>query len=272
MLFSVHQFPFPTRPRPLLFAHRGASLHAPENTMESFDLAVRLGGADVLELDVHLSADGEVVVLHDATLDRTTNGHGLARLKTLKELQDLDAGARFVSPSGGRPFADRNVVIPRLADVLRAFPNLGFNIEVKQGDPPMIRKVLAVLDACGPRDVLLTAGVHTIMESLEAAQPGCPLGLSGRQALDVLRAAWWGRPLPESWRGRSLQIPPWHRGFPVATKRLIRCAHAAGLDVHLWTINSPTLARKYVLREVDGIMSDDPAAIADTLIAARRSP
>lgn len=264
--------PFAKRARPLLFAHRGASLHAPENTLEAFDLAVRLSGADVLELDVHTSLDGEVVVLHDATVDRTTNGFGPVRLKTYKELSDLDAGARFVSPHGAAPFADRNVVIPRLRDVLRAFPKHAFNIEVKQADPPMLKALFAVLEAAGPRDVLLTAGVHAIMQTLEAAQPGCALGLSSKQALRVVRGCYGGPPLPEAWRGRALQIPPWHRGFPVATKRLIRYAQHAGLDVHVWTLNHPAKARKYLLRGVDGIMSDDPGALTEVMQAARRTP
>ncbi|HET6343343.1 MAG TPA: glycerophosphodiester phosphodiesterase family protein, partial [Myxococcota bacterium] len=103
---------FASRRRPLLFAHRGASRQAPENTLEAFDLAVRLG-ADVLEMDVHLSADGEVRVMHDARLERTTNGTGLLREHTCAALQRLDAGAKFLTSDGEPRFRDRGLVIPR---------------------------------------------------------------------------------------------------------------------------------------------------------------
>lgn len=250
---------YPGCRRPLLFAHRGASRLAPENTLEAFDLAVRCG-VDVLEMDVHMTRDGHIVVLHDADVGRTTAGAGLVAAYTLAELQALDAGAKFLTASGEPLFAGHGLVVPRLEDVLRAFPKVGFNIEVKPYTPTMVPAVLEVLDRVGPSDVLLAAGEHPVMQQLEAARPACPLGLSGAQAWQVFRSAFWGR-IPEAWRGRALQVPPRHRGLPVVSKRTLARARKAGLEVHLWTINSVHEARRWLALGIDGIMSDDPSAI-----------
>src|SRR5919204_389354 len=128
--------------RPVV-AHRGASAGAPENTADAFELAIR-HGADALELDVRLSADGVPVVIHDATLDRTTDGQGPVSGRTAAELQRLDAGARFTR-DGGRtfPFRGQGSRIPTLADVLRAFPEVPLLVEIKEvGAQRAVREVL----------------------------------------------------------------------------------------------------------------------------------
>src|SRR5918994_4145382 len=109
---------------PVNLAHRGASALAPENTLEAFRMAVE-AGAGGLELDVHLTRDGHVVVIHDETVDRTTGGTGAVAEMTLDELRGLDAGHDF-SPDGGStlPYRDRNVLVPTLAEVLREFPGV----------------------------------------------------------------------------------------------------------------------------------------------------
>jgi glycerophosphoryl diester phosphodiesterase len=254
---------YPTLPRPLLFAHRGASLHAPENTLEAFELGV-LQGANVLELDVHMTRDGEVVVMHDATVDRTTNGTGLVRDMTWAQLSELDAGYKFIDRSGRTFFRDRGVTVPKLADVLLAFPQMGFNIEVKQGEPSMIAQTLQVLDRIRPQNVLLTAGNDAIMRDLEAAKPSYPLGMSHGQC----RIAVKGGSL-EAFRGRAMQVPPRYLWMRVVTKKLLAKAHAAGVEVHVWTINTPSKAQPLVDLGVDGIMSDDPGVLVDVM---RRSP
>lgn len=256
--------------RPLLFAHRGASMHAPENTIESFEIAANLG-ADILELDVHQAKDGEVVVIHDARLERTTNGRGAVHALTYPELYALDAGYHFRAENGDHRFRGRDVFIPRLEDVLRGFPGVGFNIELKVGGPSMIRALGEVLERVGLGDdrILLTAGDPGIMQALEQANLGCSLGSSSEQVREVLSGCWLGRPPPESLRGRALQIPPRWRGLPVATRRLLQYAHSAGMEVHIWTINDPSAAQKWLQRGVDGLMTDDPTALAGVVIDFR---
>src|SRR5688572_12268010 len=120
----------------LHISHRGGALLAPENTLPAFRLAVERYRTQMLELDVHLSRDGEVVVAHDATLERCTNGAGPLAALTLAELQRLDAGFHF-SPDAGRtfPFRGQDARIPTLREVLRAFPGLRINLELKPDSP-----------------------------------------------------------------------------------------------------------------------------------------
>src|ERR687898_2309819 len=137
---------------PTNFAHRGDSTRVPENTLEAFRMAVE-AGAGGLELDVHLTRDGHVVVIHDETVDRTTGGTGAVAEMTLDELRGLDAGHDF-SPDGGStlPYRDRNVLVPTLAEVLREFPGVAVNIDMKVDSPGIEAAVLGVLreaDASG---------------------------------------------------------------------------------------------------------------------------
>jgi glycerophosphoryl diester phosphodiesterase len=252
---------FSDLPRPLLMAHRGASSHAPENTMAAFDLAVRLG-APVLELDVRASRDGELVVMHDATLERTTDGTGSVREHTWEEIAALDAGHHF-ERNGLTLFRDRGQRVPRLADVLAAFPEVGLNIELK--DRGMTRAVLDAVE--GHPHVLLAAHDDDTMAELVAEQPACALGLSFSEARATVLGAYRGR-VPAKFRGRALQVPPRHSRFafgllPIVTRRVLRGAHDAGVEVHLWTINEVEEAAHWLKLGVDGLFSDDVGTMLD---------
>src|SRR5215218_4316589 len=130
---------------PVNLAHRGASALAPENTIEAFRLAVE-AGAGGLELDVHMTRDGHIVVIHDATVDRTTSGSGAVSEMTIDELRGFDAGHNF-SPDGGsiRPYGGRNVRVPTLEDVLLEFPGVAVNIDIKAGGSGIEAAVLEVI-------------------------------------------------------------------------------------------------------------------------------
>ncbi|OGR07145.1 MAG: hypothetical protein A2341_03355 [Deltaproteobacteria bacterium RIFOXYB12_FULL_58_9] len=247
--------------RPLLMAHRGASRYAPENTLEAFDLAMRVG-AQVLEMDVRLTRDREVVVIHDATVARTTNGTGPVASLSAAELLRLDAGHNFEA-NGETLFRDGGCIVPRLEDVLKAFPNAGFNIEIK--DRGMAREVLDVLHRIGPQNVVLAAADDDVMAELVTFEPSCPRSLCRGEVKGFLVDAYRGRSL-QRFRGRALQIPVRHHRFawsllPVATRRVIDAAHAAGIEVHLWTVNDPKEASDWIARGVDGIFTDDPSAL-----------
>jgi glycerophosphoryl diester phosphodiesterase len=127
--------PYSANTRPLRFAHRGGSHLAPENTLAAFTLGARYG-ANALETDIQLTRDGEVVTIHDATVDRTTDGTGLVASSTLAELRRLDAGFRF-TPDGGAtyPMRGQGISIPTLAEVFAAFPTLRINIDLKAEIP-----------------------------------------------------------------------------------------------------------------------------------------
>jgi glycerophosphoryl diester phosphodiesterase len=263
--------PFAGFKRPLLFAHRGASAQAPENTFDAFDLAHRLG-AQVLEMDVHLSADGEVMVFHDATLDRTTDGSGPLAAHTCASLQQLDAGCKFTTRSGAHVFAGREVRIPRLQDLVEAFPNCGFNIEIKTAQPGLIEKVLKILEPLPPQQVVLAAEHHPIMQALEATfEQGSPyaLGLSREQVESIFKRSLLNQ-APTHLAHRALQVPPRHLCFPLASRRMVNLAHRAQLDVHVWVVNDPPQAQRLLQRGVDGLMTDDPGALLPIFETFRR--
>lgn len=142
-------------PRPLNMAHQGGAGLAPSNTIVAFRNALKVG-ADGLELDVHATKDGEVVVTHDDTVDRTTDGTGAVKDFTLAELKKLDAGYRFTPDNGQTyPYRGQGITIPTLREVLAEFPDQRINIEIKQSEPPIESKVLEVIDEMGMRDMVL---------------------------------------------------------------------------------------------------------------------
>ena len=250
-------------PKPRFFAHRGGALEAPENTIEAFRAGLD-AGADRLELDVHATSDGHVVVIHDETVDRTTDGSGLVREKTLAELQALDAGARFVADDGSRPFAGRGVVVPTLASVFEAFPGVPLNIEIKQNAPAIEAEVLEVLDRFDAREqVLLAAEVGEIMERIRRAAPGVPSGTSVDDGAEFLDS--WARGRLDAYtpRGIAFQVPPTFMDQPLVTREFVEVAHARGVEVHVWTIDEADEIERLLGLGVDGIMTDRPTVCAE---------
>ena len=158
---------------PVNLAHRGASALAPENTIEAFRLAVE-AGAGGLELDVHMTRDGHIVVIHDATVDRTTNGSGAVSEMTLDELRGFDAGHNF-SPDGGptRPYRGRGVRVPTLGEVLEEFPGVAVNIEIKAPTPGIEETVLGVLrEANASGRTLVVSTPHAIVKRFRKISAG----------------------------------------------------------------------------------------------------
>lgn len=249
-------------PRPRLFAHRGGAKVAPENTLAAFTAGLA-AGADRLELDVHATRDGHVVVIHDPTVDRTTNGTGEVRALTLAEIRELDAGYHFPGAANEYPYRGRGVRIPTLAELLEECPEAPLNIEIKQLDPPIEEEVLRTLDRYGARErVLLAAENGRIMERIRAAAPDV---LTSFSAEDVARfvEAWHGGQI-DSYRppGVALQIPPSFGDIELVTAESVEIAHRLGLEVHVWTIDDPDQMEALLDIGVDGIMTDVPLLAA----------
>jgi glycerophosphoryl diester phosphodiesterase len=250
-------------PCPRVFGHRGAASLAPENTLPSFAVAAALG-VGYLELDVHASRDGEVVVIHDAALDRTTDGSGPVRDHTWAQLAALDAGHRFSHDQRDFPFRAQGVRIPRLRGILGAFPELGINIEIKQADPPIVDAVLEAIGAARAEDrCLLTAEDDQIMAAIRrGADAGLATGMSTEDVRAFLDRLW-----RDDWRdyqppGRALQVPPAYAGIEIITEASVAAAHRLGLEVHAWTINDAADVERLLALGVDGIISDRPGLVA----------
>lgn len=245
----------------IIIAHRGASGHAPENTLEAFELAVR-EGADAFELDVRLSRDGAPVVMHDATLDRTTDRSGPVRAQTLVELRSMDAGYRF-TPDRGRafPFRGTGVRIPTLGEVLWTFPRMPILIEIKE---PEVQSAV--------RRVLVTEGATE--RCVVASERGEALGLfrespfaraaTGDEISTLYRSSLLRLPLPHA-AYRLLSVPARHRMLTVPTARFVSAASRLGCPVHVWTVNDAATAKALWARGVAGIVTDVP----ETIRAAR---
>ncbi|HEY8515872.1 MAG TPA: glycerophosphodiester phosphodiesterase [Candidatus Binatia bacterium] len=252
-------------PRPRLFAHRGGARIAPENTLAAFAAGLA-AGADRLELDVHATRDGHVVVIHDPTVDRTTDGTGEVREMTLAELQRLDAGFHFAGPRGDFPYRARGVCVPTLAQLLEAFPGVPLNIEIKQCEPAIEEAVLDVLDRFRARDqVLLAAEDASIMERIRAAAPDMLTSFSALDVLGFVTALQNGQIDTYQPPGIALQIPPAFGDIELVTAESVAAAHRLGLEVHVWTIDEPDEMERLLDLGVDALMSDVPGLAAEVL-------
>jgi glycerophosphoryl diester phosphodiesterase len=241
----------------LVIAHRGNSAFCPENTLVSFQRGIALG-ADALEFDIRVSRDGKAVVIHDPTLDRTTNGTGPVGALTLDELQRLDAGYRF-TPDGGRtfPFRGQGITIPTLEMVLSTFAGVHMIIEIKTRDASAeVKRLLTAAGAAGR--VLIGAFDDAAITPFRDS----PFAHSGsRRELIRLyaRALVPGRPsrLPF----QALAIPPRFRGIPLPVLRFARMARHAGGTTHVWTVDDPAQAGRFWAGDVNGIITNDPGTI-----------
>jgi glycerophosphoryl diester phosphodiesterase len=262
--------PYLALPTPHLFGHRGASGEAPENTIVAFERAWKQG-VPFLETDCHATKDGEIVACHDAAVERTTDGSGEIRTLRMTELERLDAGYRFSPDGRTHPFRGRGVRIPRLADLLAAFPEARFNLEIKQAEPPIAEQVVELIAKLGALDrVLLAADEPEILEHVRSLRAGTALGMSRADALEFFRAVHEGRMDAYRAPGHALQIPPEFMGQPLVTPQVMAAAHRAGLVVHVWTVNDPARMAVLLASGVDGLMSDFPARLVEA--AHRAAP
>ncbi len=241
----------------LVIAHRGNSMHAPENTLESLHQGVALG-ADGLEFDVRLSADGVPVLMHDATLDRTTDGTGPLAHRTLAELRALDAGYRFTR-DGGRsfPWRGKGIRVSTLDEALAAFPHTPCIVEIKapEAAEPFVRAV----EARDAKDYVL---VGSFSDTVHALLAGRGFHISASKP-DVKRLFW--RSLLFRGAGAALyqacSVPPRWKRIPVPVLRFSRMLRALGIPTHCWTVNDPRLARRLWDGGVNAVLSDDPGTM-----------
>ncbi len=249
--------------RPRVFGHRGAAALAPENTLPSFAVASQLG-AHYLELDVHGTADGTIVVLHDESVDRTTESTGPVRAMRWSEVERLDAGYRYSPDGSSYPYRAQGVRIPTLEAVLRAFPNHRFNIEIKQGEPSIVDETVAILRNAGrAQKTLLAAEKGSIMERIrDAVGDEIVTGSSTDDVLEFFNRLEAGTLAGYRPPGVALQIPPQVGDRVLVEPRSLTAAHDLGVEVHVWTINDRAEIDRLLALGVDGIMSDAPGLIS----------
>jgi glycerophosphoryl diester phosphodiesterase len=246
--------------RPLVYAHRGGAALRPENTIAAFDHGLSVG-ADGLELDVHLSSDGVVVVHHDATLERTTSGKGRIASLAADELRRVDAGHWFAPPQPGDepfPFRGRGFGVPRLREVLARYPGVPLIIELKVNDPELARRTIDDIRAEGAVDrVSFGSFGWRVLQAARAYEPRIPTGASKEEVRWALYRSWvhWTPGTPQY---RELQVPERSGGTTIISRRFIRYAHRAGLPVKIWTVDDPQDIRRLIEWGADAIISDRP--------------
>jgi glycerophosphoryl diester phosphodiesterase len=281
---SAAQNPWLER-RVLNMAHQGGEDEAPSSTLYAFKRAVGLG-ADMLELDVHATADGELVVIHDARVDRTTNGSGFVGDMTVAQVQALDAAHNFVPgrnavsglPAESYPFRGVRIGvkpppagygpddfrIPTLREVFEAFPNVPINIEIKgRADYDMgsflrhAELLAAFLNGAGRMDVIVVSFNDLAVERFHELAPrfGVAPGISGVARFEAGLSPGEGVV--------ALQVPPQFGGVPVASPEFVRDAHARGYAVHVWPSGGEDDAfyNAHLDMCADGIMPSRPSGL-----------
>ena len=260
-MIALAEFSPPGLARPLVFAHRGGAALRPENTMVAFDHGLSLG-ADGLELDVHLSRDGVVVVHHDDTLDRTTSAHGPIAARTADELAAVDAGYRFTPDAKVRapqyPFRGQQIGIPRLRAVLERHRQARVIIELKTPAAELAHRTIDDVRAAGALERVVLGSFH--WRALNAArryEPRIPTGAASeetRWALYRSRLRW---PLGRT-KYREFQVPERAGTTVVVTPQFIAHAHRAGLPVRIWTVDDRADMLRLLEWGADSVISDRP--------------
>jgi glycerophosphoryl diester phosphodiesterase len=224
---------------------------------------------DALESDIHMTRDGHVVVSHDPDGARCCGVAREIRRSTLAEVQSWDAGWGFAAPDGARPFAGRGHRIPALEEVLRAFPSTRLNLDIKQTSPSMVGPLVALLRREKAEDRVTLASFH--LRTLLRARLG---GYRGDTALPRAEVITMLKAPPGlfaflPWRGTAAQLPVAGGRFRFDTSEMVARCHRIGLRLDFWTINDPGEARRLLALGADGIMTDDPRAIAPVFAEVR---
>jgi glycerophosphoryl diester phosphodiesterase len=256
--------------RPLVIAHRGGAGLWPENTLYAFGRAASLG-VDVIEFDVRSTADGALVVFHDATVERTTEGRGPVGAMTLDEVKRLDAAYRW-TPDGGRTFPLRGsgVRVPTLEEVFAALPEMRFVIEPKRGTSSTAGALCRVVRGRAMTEKVLVASfTQAVLEEFRRECPGVATSAGPGEVSKFLALSKAGLGASYSPSMQAVQIPEYAGGVRVITKGLVEAAHERNLEVHAWTVNDASAMSGLIELGVDGIMTDYPDRLMALLERAR---
>lgn len=245
--------------RPLVIAHRGGAGLWPENTLYAFEHAAAFG-VDVIETDVRATSDGELVVFHDESVGRTTDGAGPLAALTLAELKRLDAAYRFTTDGGKSfPLRGRGVTVPTLREVFTALPRMRFNIEPKSGAPSLAAPLCRLIRESEMTDrVMVASFTGSTLAEFRRECPEVATSASTGEAMKFLSLYEAGLATSYSPAMQALQVPERAGGLRVLTRGFVEAAHGRNLRVHAWTINDEGDMRRLIETGVDGVMTDYP--------------
>lgn len=257
-------------------------MEAPSSTLFAMDQAVS-AGADALELDLHPTSDGRIVIMHDDTIDAYTNASGLVRQMTLAELRTLDMAYNFVPEKDniegvskdeadaiyrGRGPEDPLFSVVTLDDVLQRYPDRYLNLDIKEnlGDEIGYEAMVAdlIVKAGAVDRTIVASFLHEVLERFRVEFPSFSTSASPIEALEFYDA-YMNNHRPEKTPFEALQIPAVYSGVEYLDGRFVSFAHDLGIAVHVWTINDVDLMKRMIEIGVDGIMTDRPSVLADVL-------
>jgi glycerophosphoryl diester phosphodiesterase len=266
--------------RVIAYAHQGGAWESPSSTTYGIARALA-AGATAIELDVHATADGELVVCHDATVDRTTASTGLIASFTLAELRQLDFSYWFIPgadvtpdhdeneyPYRGRAPSDPSFGIATLREVLEQFPGVVLNLDIKQTAPmvaPYEEALARLLAEFGRTDdVMVASFLDPATDAFRKYAPGVPTSAGTMATAEFWRAVHDGAPVPET-PAVAYQVPERQGDLVVVDEAFVEAAHGAGKAVHVWTVNEVAAMERLLGLGVDGIISDLPTALSGVL-------
>jgi glycerophosphoryl diester phosphodiesterase len=254
-----------------VFAHRGGRTLGPENTIEAFDRGLA-AGAEGLELDVHLSADGVAVVHHDPDLDRCTDHRGPLCALTAAALAAVDAAWSFDEGSGF-PLRGRGIGVPALADVLSRYPAIPVIVEIKAPTAETARAVVETLRAARALDrVCVGSFSQTALDAVRALEPRLATSASREESQRALYRSWCGVAIRRRPPYRAFQVPEQAGRLTVVSPRFIRAVHRRHVPIQVWTVNEEADMRRLLDWGVDGLITDRPdlaVAVRDAWVRAR---
>ena len=266
---SSHPY-YENAPKPMVIAHQGGDNVRPGDTLPAFQHAVDIG-ADVLEMDAHITKDSQIVLMHDERVDRTTNGTGLIEEMTLAELKELDAAYMWTQDGGQTyPYRGQNITVPTLEELFQKFPGMRYVIEIKKTQNPIDAPLCSLIRNYGMQDKVMVASFHD--EAMANFRSTCPeVATSGSRnevTSFVLLSKLYLTGFMRNLQFQSLQVPyetSESYGIPIMTREFIDLAHARNVRIEPWTVNDAQLMKQYMDWGVDGIMTDDPDLMLDIL-------
>jgi glycerophosphoryl diester phosphodiesterase len=266
--------------RVIAYAHQGGAWESPSSTRHAIAHALEAGATGV-ELDVHATADGELVVCHDATVDRTTAGQGTIASFTLAQLRAMDFSYWWIPgadvtpgrpeadyPFRGRAPGDRSFGIATLREVLEEFPGVVLNLDIKQTAPvvaPYEESLARLLAEFGRRDdVIVASFLDPATDTFRGFAPEVPTSAGTMATAEAWQAVQAGMDLPES-PAVAFQVPERQGDLVIVDERFVAAAHRAGKAVHVWTVNDAESMERLLGLGVDGIISDVPTTLCAVL-------
>ncbi len=251
--------------KPEVIAHRGGARQWPGETLFAFEQALALG-VDVIEMDVHSTKDDVLVLMHNPTVDETTEGSGPVHGFKFEDLRKLDAGYRWTADGKTFPFRGQGIRVPTLEEILERFPGQRMNIEIKQTEPNIVGAFAEMIRKHKMRDKVLVAAMSDkVMEEFRRVEPDVATSAA---RMELIKFVAMSKLSPSSVKAPatdSIQVKSKFSFLPIMSARVVRAAHRLGLPIHAWTVNDLADMRRVISLGVDGIITDFPGPLMELL-------